>query len=166
MASFTAALFHELCHILAVLLAGGKIEGIKVGLSGAVIEASFLSPWGELFSIIAGPAGSLSLLLLSSVLPKLSICGIVQGLFNLLPVYPLDGGRVVRCMCSLLFSQVKANQVSFYLEIVVLILGVFLGIFCSITTDMGIIPALAALFLLSKTMYGKISCKEGNMGVQ
>ena len=60
-----AAVFHELCHYAAVRLCGGKINGVAVGLSGAQMGVAGVSAGKELFCALAGPAGSLALLLFS-----------------------------------------------------------------------------------------------------
>ncbi len=74
------------------------MDSICIGPLGAKIESYGLSGTGELLCILAGPVGSLMLLLVLRVLPTLGLFGLIQGFFNLLPVYPLDGGRAVVCI--------------------------------------------------------------------
>jgi len=97
-AAILAAAVHEGGHWCAVRLLGGKTQSLWVGLRGARMEAVLPSPRRELLAILAGPAASLSLLLLIRVFPRLSLCGLVQGVFNLLPIVPLDGGRALRLL--------------------------------------------------------------------
>lgn len=98
LAAVTAALFHELCHGAAVLALGGTLGAIQLGGRGATMEVGGLSIGRELLAAAAGPLGSLGLLLFSRFFPRLSLCGLVQGLYNLLPIYPLDGGRMLFCL--------------------------------------------------------------------
>ena len=92
LAAAGAAVFHELCHVLAVLAVGGSLQGLRIGAKGAVLRASAMEPWQILISTLAGPLGSLSLVWLAGRLPRLAFCGLTQGLYNLLPLPGLDGG--------------------------------------------------------------------------
>lgn len=95
-ACFLAALFHELGHYLAVLLLGGKISCLEFSFCGARMYASALPPERELLCLLAGPAASLSMLLFVRIFPQLSLCGLIQGVYNLLPIGNLDGGKAAR----------------------------------------------------------------------
>lgn len=97
-ASLAAAAVHELCHILSILALGGRIYSFRIYIGGACIDARTPTFGREIFGILAGPLGSLSLLILLRIWPEIALCGMVQGIFNLLPVYPLDGGRILRCV--------------------------------------------------------------------
>lgn len=96
LAAVTAALFHELCHLAAVRLAGGRVTGLTIGPGGAVMEGQLPPGVGAGLAILAGPAGSLTLLALCHVCPRIALCAGIQGLFNLLPLPWLDGGRALR----------------------------------------------------------------------
>ncbi len=109
LAAAAAAAFHELCHAGAILLAGERIYGLQIRPWGMVMETSLDTPGKELLAAIAGPVGSLSLLTLCHVWPRLALCGLVQGLFNLFPVYPMDGGRTVRCIFRLIRRKIPCK---------------------------------------------------------
>lgn len=97
-AALIAAAVHEGGHAGAVRLLGGKTQGLWVGARGARMEAVLPDTRRELLAILAGPAASLSLMLFVGIFPRLALCGLAQGLFNLLPFVPLDGGRAIRLL--------------------------------------------------------------------
>ncbi|MBQ8768996.1 MAG: M50 family metallopeptidase [Oscillospiraceae bacterium] len=101
LAAVIAAAFHEVCHALAVYFCGGKVRRLSVGNRGAVMHADELPAVKALICILAGPAGSLLLLLLVRWIPRIALCALLQGFYNLLPIYPLDGGRAVRCLLDM-----------------------------------------------------------------
>ena len=101
-AAFLAALAHELGHYLAVRLMGGEVSGGDISWRGARMEMFPMSPGRELVCILAGPAASLLLLCLARIFPRVAICGLIQGCYNLLPIAPLDGGRALHFLLSLL----------------------------------------------------------------
>ena len=105
LAGAAAALVHELGHSLAVRLLGGHVVSGQISFRGAKLTAEPMEPEKELISVLAGPAASLLLLSLHRITPRIAICGFVQGCFNLLPVYPLDGGKALRCLKSMVISR-------------------------------------------------------------
>jgi len=100
-AALTAAIFHEGCHLLAIHVLGGRVFRVRAGIGGAVIEAALPGTGQELWCALAGPLGSFLLLFCSRWFPRVALCGLMQGVFNLLPVFPLDGGRALRCALGL-----------------------------------------------------------------
>lgn len=86
---------HECSHYIMLKILGVSVYGVSVRANGALIETEGMSPLQELISALAGPAGSFFLLLLIRWMPLLSLCAGIQGLFNLIPVLPFDGGRIV-----------------------------------------------------------------------
>jgi Zn-dependent protease len=90
-----AALIHELCHLMMVILLGGGVTQIHVGVIGARIDADMADETGSFLAVLAGPLGSLLLSFLYIWEPRLAVCGLVQGIWNLLPFRTLDGGRLL-----------------------------------------------------------------------
>ena len=109
-AAVFAACIHEFWHVLAIRLMDGRILEIRVGATGAVIETEPLSNTKEMLASLAGPAGSLSLLLFARWFPCTAFCALVHALYNLLPLYPLDGGRALECLLSKLFPPQLARR--------------------------------------------------------
>ena len=95
LSAIMAAGFHECCHLAAIACCRVPVRQIRIGGFGASIETGIMTPSQELLCALAGPLGSVSLVLFIRRFPLLGLLGLAQGLFNLLPIYPLDGGRVL-----------------------------------------------------------------------
>lgn len=109
---FTSVLIHEMSHSLVARSRGTSVEKITLFLFGgmAQIEKEPETPNSELIMAIAGPAASFvvaaifgviwfftkNIALVREPVKYLAIINIVLGVFNMLPGYPLDGGRVLR----------------------------------------------------------------------
>lgn len=112
---FGSLLLHEMAHSLMSRRYGIEVRRITLFLFGGVSEAGeeMPSPRAEFWIAIVGPLTSLALALvffalswsaqaaglpsaLSSALGWLGLINVVLALFNLIPGFPLDGGRVLR----------------------------------------------------------------------
>lgn len=100
--AFLAAMaVHELAHVMVILLLGGRVEGFRLGFAQLTLRTGFLSRRAELFGTAAGPAVSLLCALFGRAVPRFAAASLLLGLFNLLPLRPLDGGRLLYALLSL-----------------------------------------------------------------
>jgi len=151
-----AALIHEFGHYLAIRCFGKRIRGVKVGISGALLETRDLSPAQEFICALAGPLAGLLPLLTIRIFPGVALCGLLQSLFNLLPVYPLDGGRMACCFFELLHLPQTFNRI---LSGVVLGTLVILSMYGAIVFRLVITPIVVTAILIYKAAKGKRPCK-------
>ncbi len=112
---FGSLLLHELAHSVVARHLGLEIKSITLFIFGGLAElgAEPKSARDEFWIAIAGPAMSLCLALgfwilahiafaasgaaaLVEVLSYLALINLVLALFNMVPAFPLDGGRVLR----------------------------------------------------------------------
>lgn len=107
-----AVIVHETSHYIALRLFDVGVLYISLGATGISMQIGEISGKRELICALSGPLGSLSLLMLGRWLPCTAICGFVQCLFNLLPIYPLDGGRALRCLFVKLFGNHVGESIS------------------------------------------------------
>lgn len=148
-----AGFFHELCHVLAIRFTGGQIIGITIGFGGTIIETETMTAGKELVCALAGPVGGFLLLALLRWLPHLAFCGAIQSVFNLLPIYPLDGGRAMNLVCRLIFPPKFGRALSIAVTWICVISLMFLGIYGIIFLNLSllaVLPGLAALFQARK----------------
>ena len=157
-----AALIHEGFHLMAIRLFNIKILKIEIGIFGAKIEIETMDRFKELIVALAGPVGALLTLVFSRYIPQISICIITQTAYNLLPVYPLDGGRVLRC---LLVAKMEMNKLVFAEKSVLYTITVCC-IIASIFLKLGILPIVLGLSLLMKYKNANIPCKQYSERVQ
>ena len=161
-----AALWHEGCHWLALKLCGCRCYGISVGREGAVLETEFGTPAKEALCALAGPLGSILLLLFFRWIPRIAICALIQGLYNLIPVYPLDGGRLVRSLLQILVKNGKYVSITARIETVTIALLTVASIYCLIVLQLGYLPLIFVSILFYRVFQRKLSCKEVQLAVQ
>lgn len=163
-AGFLAASVHELSHVLAVLLLGGRIESLCISERGAVMNATPLTCGRELICILAGSAGSFGLMLFCQSLPKTALCGLVHGVYNLLPVYPLDGGRAVKCILSMVCSPLQSEKWCSRISAGTVFAAVMILIFCGFRWNLGLFPLFAAGLLVNSWGSGKMCLQRKPFG--
>ncbi len=112
---FVSVLVHELTHSVMSRRYGTEVKGITLFLFGGVSQTADepKKPSEEFWMAIAGPISSLVLAAIFyslrqtglmagwpepvvAILYYLAFINVLLGLFNLIPGYPLDGGRVFR----------------------------------------------------------------------
>jgi Zn-dependent protease len=126
LAFFGCILLHELGHAVVARSTGIPVRGITLFLFGGVAEMEREPPsaGGEFFMAIAGPVVSLVLAgvcwLLATMgsdarwpeplvagLAFLSVMNVMVLAFNLVPAFPLDGGRVLRSILWGLWGDLR-----------------------------------------------------------
>jgi stage IV sporulation protein FB len=119
LACILAAAFHELCHMIAVRLIGIPVYSLEITALGCRMETGPMQKKQELICAAAGPAGSLLLAACMSYFPLTGLCAGIQGVYNLLPLYPMDGGRILRAVLALYCTPDQGRKI-----------GRVVGLFC------------------------------------
>ena len=141
------AILHELGHLLAGLLLRMKPEKMEIMPYGVSISFQLtpedynkkikLGNQLELKKIlvaIAGPITNFIIILITlhmkySIVFMLKIIysNLLLILFNLLPIYPLDGGRIIKSILHILLGKIKAEKYINLISYITLIVVTFVS---------------------------------------
>ena len=121
-ALFGSVLLHEIGHSSMAKAFGISTRHITLYPFGgiAAIEKEPRSGSEEFFIAIAGPAVNFIIagllippfLLGYQIVSWLIMINLVMGIFNLVPAYPMDGGRILRAWLSSKMRRTKATKIS------------------------------------------------------
>lgn len=143
---------HELSHVAALRLLGLRVTGLSLDARGLCIGYDgTCSPRGHILAALAGPLGGALYALLGftgvSWLRQSACLSLLLTAFNLLPLMPLDGGRVFSQLCVLALGEERGESlcraVSAVLLTLLLLGGVVLAAWKKSTA-----PLAAAIWLL------------------
>ena len=136
LAIFFCVVLHELGHALAARAFGVQTKHITLLPIGGVaaLERMPTQPSQELLIAIAGPAGNVVIagvlgavvLLFSDIeapasvytvtdvglLTQLAVVNVALVVFNMLPAFPMDGGRVLRALLAIRIDYAKATRIA------------------------------------------------------
>jgi Zn-dependent protease/CBS domain-containing protein len=147
---FVCILLHEFGHSLVAMRYGFHIESITLWLLGGVARFTEMpEDWRQEFTIaVAGPIVSVALGILayvgfrlvpaelapvSFVLAYLALTNVALAVFNMLPGFPMDGGRVLRALLARKRTHARATQIAAEVgkgfAIVLAIVGLFANLF-------------------------------------
>ena len=126
---FASIAVHELGHTFVATRFGGRVRSITLMLIGGVSELAQAPkrPLHEALMAIAGPATSFAIAItcillygtlttpsadLQMTLFYLAAMNMSLGLFNLIPAFPMDGGRVLRAALSAWLGPQRATAIA------------------------------------------------------
>ena len=133
---YLIVIFHELGHILIIKLLGYKILRVDIYPSGGVTKIDkkintkishdlLIASFGILFQILLYFLFSFfySLSFIRSSTYELFLTyNTTILIFNLLPIIPLDGYQLLRCIWEILFPFKKAFKISFIISVLSILL--------------------------------------------
>ena len=108
-----AAVFHELGHFFAMKMGGMRLRSLRLGLFGVEMDywGNLSGGWGAA-ALCAGPLAGLIYFALCMLFPyeycRLSgEMSLALSCFNLIPVLPLDGGRLMQLALGDVFCKIS-----------------------------------------------------------
>jgi len=149
---FACVLLHEFGHIVAARRFGIRTPDVTLLPIGGVasLERMPEKPGQEIAVALAGPAVNLAIAVVlvgifgarivpdqlagmeltrPSLLDRVAFANVALLVFNLIPAFPMDGGRVLRAVLTLPLGYTRATQVSAVIGQVLAIGLGFLGLF-------------------------------------
>ena len=153
---------HELGHSLVAMAFGCRVRDITLMMLGgcATLLNMPRKAWQEFLIAAAGPAVSLSLFLMAQHMPHSGpVAGFIYdeiawinkrlGIFNLLPAFPMDGGRILRSILQQFFmSRLKATWIAARIgQLVALLMTVLVGYLYLNNRGFNLILLLIAYFI-------------------
>lgn len=159
------ALIHEMAHLICGLALKFKPTSIKINPCGFqisfLISASEYNANGKvklsikkIIIALAGPITNLIIAFIAIIIPKFNIdtviyANILLAIFNLLPIYPLDGGRILQEAVRIKRGKQKSYEITNLVSrITVIILTIISSITILYIHNIAIVIILAYLWYL------------------
>ena len=142
------AIIHELGHLLAGVILKFKVDEIKLTPMGVRLQFKIENreynkkvKKGNLLNVkkaiiaIAGPITNLAILIVLIILKNIGLnftntyiyqiiiySNLLIAIFNMLPIYPMDGGRVINEILKIMVGNKKAYKITYILSKTMLII--------------------------------------------
>ena len=134
---FLSVLVHELAHAAMIGSLGfGSSHIVLTGMGGVTFNQRRARPWQDLLISLAGPVSSFAIWrlcewlqanvalvhedkMLFALVPLLGRMNFIWGVFNLIPVPPLDGGHATREFFRIFLTERTAFIVSIWIAMIV-----------------------------------------------
>jgi Zn-dependent protease/CBS domain-containing protein len=147
---FACVLLHEFGHIFMARAFGVQTPDVTLLPIGGVARLERIpeDPWQEFLIAIAGPAVNVAIVFALiavaganlgsgtavdnsniSLIDRLAAVNLFLALFNLIPAFPMDGGRILRALLGIRLGFVRATEIAASIgQVVAFALG-FIGLF-------------------------------------
>ena len=152
-----AVCIHELGHLSAVRLCGGKVERLTISVGGFCMRSSSMNDTKRVICTLCGPLVGLLPVISYRTFPRVAICAWFLSAYNLLPLLPLDGGHILQILMGddKWFRRVQS---------VFAFAFIIFGIYAFAILRIGVFPLLIVVVLLLK--HRKTPCKKASRRVQ
>jgi len=152
-AVFISILIHELSHAYVADRLGWSVSGIRIDLfTGSAAIDTNIHERDSIPVVAAGPLSNLALAIVSifigvffpyNFLVTMVVVNILLFLFNILPIYPMDGGRILR---DTLYLKLKNRRKSVRISAVVSLITTTLVLIYAISTFSVILIIFCLIF--------------------
>lgn len=137
------AFCHEMGHLLCGIFMGLKPKSLKIMPMGLSIEFEIYSKnikdklqTKKIWIALAGPITNIMIMIITMILGKNIVSTLYQeiiysnlliAIFNLLPIYPLDGGRILKEVIHIIKGRKRAIELTNYISNISMVLLTFVS---------------------------------------
>lgn len=137
------AFCHEMGHLLCGIFMGLKPKSLKIMPMGLSIEFEVYSKkikdklqLKKIWIALAGPITNIIIILITIIFNKnietilygeIIYSNLLIAIFNLLPIYPLDGGRILKEVIHIIKGRKKAIELTNYISNVSMVILTFVS---------------------------------------
>lgn len=137
------AFCHEMGHLLCGIFMGLKPKSLKIMPMGLSIEFEVYSKnikdklqLKKIWIALAGPITNIIIILITVIFNKnietilygeIIYSNLLIAIFNLLPIYPLDGGRILKEVIHIIKGRKKAIELTNYISNVSMVILTFVS---------------------------------------
>lgn len=127
--SYMFIIMHELSHMIVALLL--NVDIAEISLMPVGVNAKYvgkISMLKELLISIAGPIASIFFAFIynNKLYFMINICIVI---FNMIPIYPMDGGKILRVILMCLFGEKKGRNISTYITNFLIVILILISLF-------------------------------------
>lgn len=146
---------HEMSHLTAICFEDIKISYVKIEPFGITIrlkERIFKNPQKEIVMAFAGPLINFIFAfggykINYTELQYFIYANLSMGIFNLLPAYPLDGGRILKAYLSKKYGYIKSYRFVLRLSKLIAVLITLTGVYILYITKFNFLISITGCFL-------------------
>lgn len=166
---FASVVLHEFGHAMAARRNGVKVGSVDLFFFGGIakIKSELPSPWSEFWFALAGPIVSLAFaaglyMFNNPVAHYIAQVNLFIFCFNLIPVFPLDGGRMLRAVLwqtkgDYIWATEIACKIAFYFSTAFITLGIGLVVLSVIGTGIWLLLIGGFIRLATHGYYQQVS---------
>lgn len=123
---FSLLIIHEFGHAITGVILGYKLEKIIIYPCGGITIFNLplnIPLRNELLILIMGPITQIiGYFILQRYYQEIYLYHYALLIFNLLPIYPLDGGKILNTLCGYIFCYLNSFYITFIISIIFIIL--------------------------------------------
>lgn len=153
------SILHELGHGITAQLLGYSIEKITANFFGGVLhlQSPNIKPFHEMIIHISGPGlnlfiGTIFFIISgycsSPYMETIIYANLLLGVFNLIPFYPLDGGKIITLYISYFIGCGMAYRLTKNVSVLFYVFLFFLGIFLIQYNPINLLVCLISINLI------------------